>query len=183
MVQKAQENVLFTGLISHIIPNGVVILQYADDTIIFLKHDMEEVVHMKLLLYLFEMLAGLKINFNKSEIFMINDEGNLGPMYADLFNYQVGLFPIKYLGVTVSPSRLKVSDWSPLVEKCGKMLDVWKRGTMCIAGRYTLMSSSLNNSPTYHMSVYLLPKTIIHKLEKSKGDSFGKEVELEENIT
>lgn len=31
---------------------------------------------MKLLLYLFEMIAGLKINFNKSEIFMINDEEN-----------------------------------------------------------------------------------------------------------
>lgn len=72
---------------------------------------------MKLLLYLFEMLAGLKINFSKSEIFMVNDEGNWGHVYADLFNCQVGLFPIKYLGVPVSPSRLKVSDWNPLIEK------------------------------------------------------------------
>jgi hypothetical protein len=72
MVHKAQQN----GLISHIIPSGVAILQYADDTIIFLKDDIEGAMHMKLLLYLFEMLAGLKINFNKSEILMINDEGN-----------------------------------------------------------------------------------------------------------
>lgn len=48
--------------------NRVAILQYADDTIIFLKHDFAGALHMKLLLYLFEMLAGLKINFNKSEI-------------------------------------------------------------------------------------------------------------------
>lgn len=33
---------------------------------------------MKLLLYLFEMIARLKINFNKSEIFMINVEENWG---------------------------------------------------------------------------------------------------------
>ena len=76
MVHKAQQNGLITGPISHIVPNGVAILQYADDTIIFLKHDLEGAMHMKLLLYLFEMLAGLKINFNKSEILMINDEGN-----------------------------------------------------------------------------------------------------------
>ena len=35
MVYKAQRNGLITGLISHIIPNGVAILQYADDTIVF----------------------------------------------------------------------------------------------------------------------------------------------------
>jgi hypothetical protein len=67
-------NGLITSLISHIIPNGVAILQYVNDTIVFLKHDLDGAVHMKLLLYLFEMLSGLKINFNKSEIFMINDE-------------------------------------------------------------------------------------------------------------
>ena len=77
MVHKAQENGLITGLIDHIIDRGVAILQYADDTIIFLKHDINNANHMKLLLYLFEMLAGLKINFNKSEILMINDEDNL----------------------------------------------------------------------------------------------------------
>jgi hypothetical protein len=76
MLHRAQENDLVTGLISHIIPKGVAMLQYANDTIVFLKHDIEGVVHMKLLVYLFEMLAGLKINFNKSEFFMINDEGN-----------------------------------------------------------------------------------------------------------
>jgi hypothetical protein len=37
MVENAQENGLFTGLIAHIVTNGVAILQYADDTIIFLK--------------------------------------------------------------------------------------------------------------------------------------------------
>jgi hypothetical protein len=131
--------------------NGVAILQYADDTIIFLKHDFEGAMHMKLLLYLFEMLASLKINFNKTEILMINDEGSWGQSYAEMFNYQVGLFPIKYLGVPVSPSRLKVSDWLPLIDKSHKRLDVWKGGNLSIAGRATLISTSLNNSPMYHM--------------------------------
>jgi len=127
---------------------------------------------MKLLLYLFEMFAGLKINFNKSEIFMINDEENWGQTYANIFNCQVGLFPIKYLGVPVSPSRLKVSDWMPLVEKSLKRLDVWKGSSLSIARRSTLIGSSLNNSPIYYMSVYLLPKTIIKRLDKIRTTFF-----------
>jgi len=43
---------------------------------------------------------------------------------------------------------------------------------MSIAGRTTLISSSLNNSPTYHMSVHLLPKTVINKLEKIRRKFF-----------
>jgi hypothetical protein len=86
MVHKAQQNGLLTSLISHIIPHGVAILQNANDTIIFLKHDIEGAMHLKLQFYLYEMLAGLKINFNKSEILMINDEGNWGQFYAEMFN-------------------------------------------------------------------------------------------------
>jgi hypothetical protein len=158
LIRKAQENNLITGLISHIIPKGVAILQYADDTILFLKHDLNGATHMKLLMYLFEMLAGLKINFNKSEILMINDEENWGQHYAKTFNCQVGLFPIKYLGVPISPSKLKVSDWLPLTEKGNKRLDVWKGGNLSIAGRSILINVSLTNAPIYHMLVYLLPK-------------------------
>ena len=128
MVENAQERGLFTGLIDHIIPNGVAILQYVDDTIIFLKHDLEGARNMKLLLYMYEMMAGLKINFNKSEVVMINDTENWGSLYADLFNCQIDLFPIKYLGVPVSPSRLHLSDWAPLVDKSHKRLDIWKGG-------------------------------------------------------
>ena len=46
MVHQAQENGLITGLISHIIPKEVAVLQYADDTILFLKHDVQGAVHM-----------------------------------------------------------------------------------------------------------------------------------------
>jgi hypothetical protein len=68
MVLKAQDNRLFNGLVEHIISKGVAILQYADYTILCLKHDLEGARNMKLLLYMFEMIAGLKINFSKSEI-------------------------------------------------------------------------------------------------------------------
>jgi hypothetical protein len=56
-------------LIPHLVDGGVSILQYADDTIIFMEHDTEKAVNMKLILCIFEQLSGLKINFHKSELF------------------------------------------------------------------------------------------------------------------
>jgi hypothetical protein len=55
-------------------------------------------------------MAGLKINFRKREIVVINDFENVAQAYAETFNCQIGHFPIKYLGVPVSPSRLHVAD-------------------------------------------------------------------------
>ena len=49
--------------------DGLSILQYADDTVLFLEHDLEKAKNMKLLLLAFEQVSGLKINYHKSEIF------------------------------------------------------------------------------------------------------------------
>ena len=57
------------GLIPHLGDGGVSILQYADDTIIFMEHDLVKARNMKLVLCIFEQLSGLKINFHKSELF------------------------------------------------------------------------------------------------------------------
>ena len=95
MVRRAQHNGLLCGLAENLIPRGVAILQYADDTIISLKNDFEKARNMKLLLYLYEVMSGLKINFSKSEIILVNGDNDTQILYAELFNCQVGLFPIK----------------------------------------------------------------------------------------
>jgi hypothetical protein len=55
----------------------------------------------------------------------------------------VGLFPIKYLEVLVSPSRLKVVDWLKLEEKHAKKLEVWQGNFLSIGGRSILINTSL----------------------------------------
>lgn len=67
----AKEANLVGGLILHLYDGGVSILQYADDTIIFMEHDMEKAKNMKLILCLFEQLSCLKINFHKRELFSL----------------------------------------------------------------------------------------------------------------
>jgi hypothetical protein len=83
MIHKAQSNGLICGLVNHIIDNGIAVLQYADDTIICLKHDINGARNMKLLLYVYELMAGLKINFSKSEGLTLNVEEDWAKVYAE----------------------------------------------------------------------------------------------------
>jgi hypothetical protein len=116
-----------------------------------------------------KQMSGLKINFEKSEIILIGGDNELAVRYAELFNCQIGFFPLRYLGVPiVAPSRLHVVDWAKMEEKSAKKLDVWQGNSLSIAGRTTLINSSLVNSTIYHMSMYLLPKTVIKRMDKSR---------------
>ena len=69
IIARAKEDGQVEGLIPHLVEGGVSILQYADDTILFMSHDLEKALNMKLILCIFEQLSGLKINFHKSELF------------------------------------------------------------------------------------------------------------------
>ena len=71
MIKNAQKNNLIVGLASDLIPHGVAMLQYADDTIICLEHNIDRAVNLKLMLNVFEMMSGLKVNFHKSKILTI----------------------------------------------------------------------------------------------------------------
>jgi hypothetical protein len=82
----AQQNQLVTGLITNLIPNGIAILQYADDTILGMENDEEKARNIKLLLYMYEQMAGLKINFEKSEVLVVGGDNEIALSYAYLFN-------------------------------------------------------------------------------------------------
>ena len=172
MINQAQGNNLITGLATDYVENGVAVLQYADDTILCLKDEVEVARNTKLLLYLFEEMSGLKINFDKSEVVMVIEDDQKNLLYAEMFNCATGKWPLKYLGVPVSGARLHVGDWRNLDEKMMKRLDGWKGNTLSIGGRATLINFCLSSIPIYCMSMYLIPKTVIKSMDKIRKRFF-----------
>jgi hypothetical protein len=166
MIQQAQIAGLIVGLVPHLVDKGVVILQYADDTILLVQDDMEQIIHLKLILYMFEAMSGLKINFLKSEVMMVLHDDEKKLMYAEIFGCQLGDWPIKYLGVPVCGSRLRVADMIYLSDKLKKKLEGWAGYSSSIGERYSLIQSSLSSTLIYHMSMYLLPMTNLVSLTK-----------------
>jgi hypothetical protein len=90
MISLAQRNNLITGLVPNYIEHGVAILQYADDTILCLQDNKEQATHLKLILYLYESMSGLKINFSKSEVIMISQNDSKSVEFSNMFNCAIG---------------------------------------------------------------------------------------------
>ena len=92
--------------IINLVDDGLSILQYTDDTVLFLEDNLEEAKNLKLVLGAFEKLAGLKINFHKSELFCFGAAKERGKEYVELFGCVEGTFPFRYLGIPMHFRRL-----------------------------------------------------------------------------
>jgi hypothetical protein len=69
-----------------------------NDTILFMEHDLEKAINMKLILIFFEELSGLKINCHKSEIFCFGRAKEDEEQYKHLFGCEAGSLRVRYLG-------------------------------------------------------------------------------------
>jgi hypothetical protein len=63
LISRVKEDGQITGLVPHLVDGGISILQYADDTILFMDHNLDHAKNMKLLLSAFEKLSRLKDKF------------------------------------------------------------------------------------------------------------------------
>jgi hypothetical protein len=106
LIERSKGLGFFDRLVPHLVEDGLSVLQYADDTILFLDDDLEKARGLRLVLSAFEKLYGLKINFHKSELFCFGDSKERVAEYVSLFGCKEGEFPFRYLGIPMSPSRI-----------------------------------------------------------------------------
>jgi hypothetical protein len=50
-MSRAKDDGQITGLVPHLVDGGLSILQYADDTVLFMEHNMDQAKNMKLLVF------------------------------------------------------------------------------------------------------------------------------------
>jgi hypothetical protein len=110
LIERAKSQGFLNGVVPHLVEDGMSVLQYADDTILFINDDLERAKGLKLVLGAFEKLSGLKINFHKSELFCFGDARDKTEKYVQLFGCKEGEFPFRYLGIPMSPKRLSNRD-------------------------------------------------------------------------
>jgi hypothetical protein len=120
LIARAKEDGQVDGLIPHLVDGGVSILQYADDTISFIEHDMQKTLNMKLILCIFEELSGLKINFHKREIFCFSKAKEVQDKYRILFGCEIGSLPFRYLRIPIHFRRLRNGEWKPIEDRFEK---------------------------------------------------------------
>ena len=111
ILNRAKEEGQVRGVVPHIVEDGLSILQYVDDTVIFMDHDIDQAKNMNLLLCAFEQLSSLKINFHKSEIFCCGQAKECQVQYSQLFGCKMGSLPPFITWVsqcTLGKSKIKI---------------------------------------------------------------------------
>jgi hypothetical protein len=154
MIERAKTDGQIDGVVNHLVDGGLSILQYADDTILFMDHDLEKARNMKLILSAFEQLSGLKINFHKSELFCFGEAQDEAHLYADLFGCRLGQFPITYLGIPIHYQMLTNAEWKHIEERLQKRLSSWRGNLLSLGGRLVLINSVLSNMVLYMISFF-----------------------------
>jgi hypothetical protein len=91
------------------VEGGLTHLQYADDMVLFIQHTEDDMINLKILLFCYEELSGMKINYMKSEVYIVGLFEQESQRVVDAFNYKLGSFPMKYLGIPINNIRLSKS--------------------------------------------------------------------------
>jgi hypothetical protein len=157
IIERAKQDDQVSGLIPHLVEGGISILQYADDTILFMEHNLEKALNMKLILCIFEQLSGLKINFHKSEIFCFGKAKEVENEYKILFGCDIGSLPFRYLGIPIHFRKLKNGEWKPVEDRFEKKLSSWIGKLLSYGDRLILINSILTSLPMFMLSFLEIP--------------------------
>jgi hypothetical protein len=82
-----------------LVDKELLVIQYIDDIVIFMNNNLESAKNIKFLLYAFEQLSGLKINFHKGKLFCYGATKANQVDYVQIFRCDLGSFPFRYLGI------------------------------------------------------------------------------------
>jgi hypothetical protein len=145
--------------------NEFSILQYADDTLIFMQGDVNQLQHLKDILQTFAESAGLRVNYEKSFMVPINVTEERLDILATTLGCNKQTLPFTYLGLPLSLTKPSVAHFWPLVSKCERRL-VNFSSFLSEAGRLQLVNVVLTALPTFTMCTFLLPKQIIKQIDK-----------------
>ena len=95
-------------------------------TMSIMPGDAKSPITLKLLLYSFEMMMSLKINFHKSCVYNLSSFEEVGTKATFILNYSIGFLPFNYLELPIKVTSLTREDWQPLIERVEKRLATWK---------------------------------------------------------
>ncbi|XP_076897948.1 uncharacterized protein LOC143551383 [Bidens hawaiensis] len=165
MIRAVCDEGLFCGI--KLPNNGPVLshLFYADDAMILGEWSIDNIKCVIRVLRCFYLCSGLKINVAKSSLFGVGVEDDEIGCMANVIGCRKGEFPFEYLGLKVGANMNRIVSWNPVVDIIHNRLDSWKVKTLSIGGRVTLIKSVLSSLPVYYMSLYVVPKAVIKKID------------------
>ena len=162
LMTAAMEANLFTGY-SVGSTNPIVIshLQFADDTLLMGVKSWANGRTLRAVLFLFEAMSGLKVNFHKSMLFGVNIDESWVHEATSVMSCKIGRLPFIYLGLPIFGDPRRLVFWEPVLDRIKARLFEWKSRNLSFGGHLILLKSVLSSLPVYALSFFKAPSGII----------------------
>ncbi|PKU86553.1 Putative ribonuclease H protein [Dendrobium catenatum] len=140
-------------------------LMYADDLLVMGESSTENAKNLKTCLEKFASCSGLLINSSKSAIIFSHNDPCNQIICEELGIHNINLY-LTYLGIPISPKRLKVTHFQPLLSKIYALLAGWKNKFLSFAGRVQFLKFTIINSIAYWIRGSIIPKSCCDTINK-----------------
>lgn len=93
--------------------------------------------------------------FDKTQLFTAGLDPRESTEIANL-GFSIGSLPIRYLGLPLMSRKLRVSEYSPLIDKMVKKFKSWAVSSLSYAGRLLLIKSVIYGLVKFWCSAFIL---------------------------
>ncbi|XP_074317710.1 uncharacterized protein LOC141653760 [Silene latifolia] len=140
-------------------------LMFADDLLMFCKGNTASIMLLLRAFSSFSRASGLTMNSSKSEVYYNGVGQQLKDDIQQATGFVEGSMPFRYLRVPIKAGRLTKSECNTITEKMVSRIRSLGARKLSYAGRVVLINSVLNTLYSYWASIFLLPKSIIKRIE------------------
>lgn len=141
-------------------------LIFADDLLLFCRGDGVSLLALKAVMDEFASMSGLKLNQRKSSLFIAGVGPREKSSLLDIWCCPEGFFPVRYLGIPLSPRRLKIAEYDGLINKMVEKVQSWSAEMRSYAGRLQLVKAVLMSIQRFWSSIFPLLVAVIRKEER-----------------
>lgn len=127
----------------------IINLCFANNLMLLCKAEEGSLQCIKKQLEAFAETTGLEANPSKSQIFFGGVEITKQNKLVELLQMEIGMFPVRYLGVPLVASRLGVKHYKSLIERITGRITSWNAKNLSYAGRLQSIRSVLLSIHVY----------------------------------
>ncbi|KAE8680788.1 hypothetical protein F3Y22_tig00111366pilonHSYRG00093 [Hibiscus syriacus] len=190
LILKAVAHGLFSGLVIGSDSGAFKLshLQFADDLIIFCGASKMQILNVKRVLRVFQVVFGLQLNLKKSKPFGVNLNEEDVQQWANSIGCSVGCFPSEYLALPLGASRNSKALWSPVVNNFSNKLAGWKASSLSLAGSKVpqrvswIWRSVVKNHFKEDILALSLEVCLLFELEMASSSGWSWDVQFRRNL-
>jgi hypothetical protein len=182
VLQSLVNDAMNHGLLSRPIPlqssPWFPILQYADDTLIILQADEQQLSHLQTILQDFGNVSGLRVNYSKSNLIPINITPDRVAAFTSALQCQEGSLPFTYLGLPLSTTKPRKEFFLPLIQTVQRRLPSC---TMYLnyGSKLRMVNSVLSSLPMFFLCSLKVYQWVIHEVDKFRRHCLWRDKDLQ----